>query len=58
MSLRRLAAAAGILLGLVYLKLCLPSFEDAVLPALKETIGVEQVRLDLPENWTAWLSWD
>ncbi len=56
MSYRRLAVAAALFLAAAYLKLCLPSFEAAVLPALQAALAEEQ-RIVLPEREAAWLIW-
>ena len=54
MSVRRVIAAAAILLLAVYLRLCMPSFFDALAPAVREAVAAQQVELRLPEAVLSW----
>ena len=54
MPYRRLAIAAAILLAAVYLKLTLPVFREEVLPAVKNAVTAEQLRIDLPAGAAFW----
>ena len=58
MTLRRLEAAAAAMLLAVYLKLSMPVFSDAVVPALKEMLIEEQIVITVPEEVTVWLGLD
>lgn len=54
MSMRRVLAAAAILLAAAYLRVCMPSFYDDLVPAVREAIALRQVELHLPEAVLAW----
>jgi len=55
MSIRRLAAAAAILLALVYLLFCFPENARQMIESLQGILGQAQVLLYLPEGAAAWL---
>jgi len=58
MSERRIAAAAVILLCVVYVKLSAPALFQAAAPALRTALGAEEFALPLSEDTLAWLRWD
>ena len=57
MTLKRVFAAAAILLAATYLKVFLPSFADAAMPAVRLMLAEEQVTAQLPEALAVWLDW-
>ena len=56
MTMRRFLIAAGVLLGLVYLRLLMPEGTTLV-EALRSMTAYDQVLLHLPEGAAAWLLW-
>ena len=55
MSVKRLLAAGFILLGALYLRVCLPAFSEELFPAVRRMLALEQAALTLPEGVAAWL---
>ena len=53
--MKRVMAAAAVLLAVVYLKFGIPSFAEAFMPLLREWLALEQ--LALPVEAVSWLIW-
>ena len=53
--MKRVLLAAGMLMAVVYLKLCVPGFSENTVPLMKEWLEMEQVSLCLPEEAMDWL---
>ncbi len=58
MSDDRLAAAAVVMLCLVYLKLSMPPLYEESLSAVKEALDTEQISLPVSEATAAWIVWE
>ena len=53
--LRRLGISALILLGALYLKLCMPSEAGGLVSSLHGMLDVQQAEVYLPPEWTGWI---
>ena len=53
--MKRAIAAAALLMAVVYLKLCIPSFGAEFMPLLQSWLGLEQVAV--PAEAVSWMPW-
>lgn len=55
MGMKRVIASAAVLVAVVYLKLCIPSFGEEFMPLLRSWLDLEQAAI--PAEAVSWLVW-